>query len=85
MVKTGLEAECQWDSEVRLKDLEKEGIVAEVLFPKGMPFATRRSAHDERPPDPEIDRQERMVYNRWLADFLRRDTRTPFRSGPDLL
>ena len=69
LVKSGLEPDCQWDSEVRLRDLEKEGIVAEVLFPNGMPFATRRSAHDERPSDPEIDRQERMVYNRWLADF----------------
>jgi predicted TIM-barrel fold metal-dependent hydrolase len=69
LVKPGLEPDCQWDSEVRLRALEKESVVGEVLFPNGLPFATRRSAHDERPTDPEIDRQERLVYNRWLADF----------------
>jgi predicted TIM-barrel fold metal-dependent hydrolase len=69
LVKPGLDAACQWDSAHRLRDLEGEGVVAEVLFPNGLPFASRRSAHSERAVDPELARQERLVYNRWLADF----------------
>ena len=68
-VKPGLEVECQWDSQLRLRRLESEGVVAEVLFPNGMPFGTRPSEHADRMTDPELDRQERLVYNRWLADF----------------
>ena len=68
-VKPGLEPECQWDSQLRLQALENEGVVAEVLFPNGLPFATARSEHVERAPDPALERQERLVYNRWLADF----------------
>jgi predicted TIM-barrel fold metal-dependent hydrolase len=68
-VKPGLDPECQWDSERRLRELEREGVVAEVLFPNGLPFGTRRTAQGADTISPELERQERLVYNRWLADF----------------
>ncbi|MFI5048051.1 MAG: hypothetical protein ACHQIG_13375, partial [Acidimicrobiia bacterium] len=34
--------EAQWDSERRLEALESKGVVAEVLFPNGVPFQTNR-------------------------------------------
>ncbi len=68
-VKPGIEPECQWDSGRRLRQLESEGVVAEVLFPNGLPFATRRFEDAGRVDDPVLDRQARVAYNRWLADF----------------
>jgi hypothetical protein len=58
----------QWDSDKRIKELEDDGVVAEVVFPNGGPFMTgrggapvprelrtaRRDAHDQRRAD---DRQ----------------------------
>jgi predicted TIM-barrel fold metal-dependent hydrolase len=68
-LKPGLEVECQWDSEHRLRALEAEGVVAEVLFPNGLPFSRRRFEDVEQVPDPELNRATQDVYNRWLADF----------------
>jgi predicted TIM-barrel fold metal-dependent hydrolase len=56
--------EGQWDSSVRLKDLETQGVVAEVLFPNGIPFDDAGRA-----PDPALARAGNAAYNRWLADF----------------
>ncbi|MFI5047777.1 MAG: amidohydrolase family protein, partial [Acidimicrobiia bacterium] len=64
-----LEPDSQWDSDVRLRDLEGQGVVAEVLFPNGLPFSRRRFEDIDKASDAEIDRQARMAYNRWLADF----------------
>ena len=68
-LRPGLDATSQWDSDLRLKDMESQGVVAEVLFPNGLPFQTRPSDDVAAFSDPEIDRQARMAYNRWLVDF----------------
>jgi len=56
----------QWDSDRRVKELEDDGVVAEVVFPNGGPFVTGRGA-------PSYPRDNRtaglLAYNRWLADF----------------
>ena len=67
-VQPGLDAASQWDSELRLKDMESQGVVAEVLFPNGLPFQTAPGGNGDFG-GPELDRQARMAYNRWLADF----------------
>jgi predicted TIM-barrel fold metal-dependent hydrolase len=68
-LRPGLDATSQWDSDLRLKDMESQGVVAEVLFPNGLPFQSRPSDDVGAFSDPEIDRQARMAYNRWLVDF----------------
>jgi predicted TIM-barrel fold metal-dependent hydrolase len=64
-----LGVDAQWDSDRRLRDLETQGVVAEVLFPNGLPFSTIRFEDFGKQGDPELDRQARAAYNRWLADF----------------
>jgi len=61
--------EGQWDSQHRLRDLESKGVVAEVLFPNGLPFQFRRFEDVGRAADPELTDQARRAYNRWLAEF----------------
>jgi predicted TIM-barrel fold metal-dependent hydrolase len=68
-VKPGLDPACQWDSDQRVRDLEREGVVAEVLFPNGLPFSSRRFEDAGRADDPDLDRHANLAYNRWLADF----------------
>jgi predicted TIM-barrel fold metal-dependent hydrolase len=65
----GLEPTSQWDSDLRLKDMETQCVVAEVLFPNGLPFQTRPGDDIGSFSDPELNRQARLAYNRWLADF----------------
>jgi predicted TIM-barrel fold metal-dependent hydrolase len=65
----GLEPTSQWDSDLRLKDMESQAVVAEVLFPNGLPFQSRPSDAIEGFSDPELNRQARLAYNRWLVDF----------------
>ncbi len=71
----GLDPTSQWDSDLRLKDMESQGVVAEVLFPNGLPFQARPADDVGSCSDPEIDRQARLAYNRWLADFCAPDAR----------
>jgi predicted TIM-barrel fold metal-dependent hydrolase len=61
--------ESQWDSDRRLAALEDVGVVAEVLFPNGVPFQASRLEDLGASRDRELDRQARLAYNRWLADF----------------
>src|SRR5262249_45326993 len=61
--------DAQWDSERRLAALEREGAVAEVLFPNGQPFQANRFEDFARMGDPELAIEGRRAYNRWLADF----------------
>ncbi len=61
--------EGQWDSQHRLRDLESKSVVAEVLFPNGLPFQFRRFEDVGRSADPELTNQARVAYNRWLAEF----------------
>ncbi len=58
--------DAQWDPQRRLTDLGTQGVMAEVLFPNGVPFAAGRLDHA---PDPDLTRQANMAYNRWLVDF----------------
>jgi predicted TIM-barrel fold metal-dependent hydrolase len=55
-----------FDSERRLKDLEGDGIVAEVLFPNRVPFGHFKDAYSQ-----ELREAGAVAYNRWLADFCR--------------
>jgi predicted TIM-barrel fold metal-dependent hydrolase len=55
-----------FDSRCRVKELEDDGIVAEVIFPNGVPFG-----HSFGGPaySPELRAAGARAYNRWLADF----------------
>lgn len=55
-----------FDSKCRLKDLEQDGIVAEVLFPNGVPFGHAFGGPVHLP---ELRTAGARAYNRWLADF----------------
>ena len=81
----GLDPTSQWDSDLRLKDMESQGVVAEVLFPNGLPFQSRPADDVGSFADPEIDRQARLAYNRWLADFCAADAGPSRRAGARLV
>ncbi len=66
---TALAVEGQWDSAVRFKDLETQGVVAEVVFPNGVPFQTNQFEDAGHAPDPVLTHAGNMAYNRWLSDF----------------
>jgi predicted TIM-barrel fold metal-dependent hydrolase len=68
-VQAALGDESQWDVTRRLADLESQGVVAEVLFPNGVPFAEQQFAEAGPAADPELTRAGHAAYNRWLADF----------------
>jgi predicted TIM-barrel fold metal-dependent hydrolase len=61
--------DAQWDSDARLAAIEREGVVAEVLFPNGQPFQANRLEDFARTLDLELAAEGRGAYNRWLADF----------------
>lgn len=61
--------DSQWDSDKRVRVLEDVGVVAEVLFPNGLPFQVSRLEDVGASRDAGLDRQARLAYNRWLADF----------------
>ncbi len=54
-----------FDSGRRLAELEADGIVAEVLFPNGVPF--NEGLGEDR--GAELRAAGARAYNRWLADF----------------
>jgi predicted TIM-barrel fold metal-dependent hydrolase len=64
-----LAIEGQWDTDVRIKDLETQGVIAEVLFPNGLPFQKAPFDDAGSAPEPELTRAGAQIYNRWLADF----------------
>jgi predicted TIM-barrel fold metal-dependent hydrolase len=73
MIRTG-RIDGNWNPERRLKELEREGVVAEVLFPDfGLPFElysptlAAQLGYGART-QAQIDAGDR-AYNRWLADF----------------
>jgi predicted TIM-barrel fold metal-dependent hydrolase len=68
-LKAELGVEAQWDSDRRLRDLETQGVVAEVLFPNGLPFQFRRFEDAGRARDVELTKEAQRAYNRWLVDF----------------
>ncbi len=62
----------QWDSDLRTENLERIGVVAEVLFPNGQPFQLNPLDDHPRAASPELGEAGRQAYNRWLADFCAR-------------
>jgi predicted TIM-barrel fold metal-dependent hydrolase len=56
-----------WDPERRAKELEADGVVADVIFPNGGPALGLVGA------DVELLHAGEMAYNRWLADFCAHD------------
>jgi predicted TIM-barrel fold metal-dependent hydrolase len=70
----GPDANRNWDSDRRLKELEADGIVAEVIFPNTIPpFFPKASLSEQPPAANEGDLTARwaglQAHNRWLADF----------------
>ncbi len=61
--------EVQWDSNLRIENLESVGVVAEVLFPNRRPFQHNRFDDFARSDNPELTEEGRRSYNRWLVDF----------------
>jgi predicted TIM-barrel fold metal-dependent hydrolase len=61
--------EVQWDSDLRMRNLETIGVVAEVLFPNGVPFQENPFDDAARGTDRELLEEGRRAYNRWLVDF----------------
>jgi predicted TIM-barrel fold metal-dependent hydrolase len=61
-----------WDSAQRLADLQKDGVVGEVIFPNTVPPFYDAAFHISPPPEPEQYRRWRAgtrAHNRWLAEF----------------
>lgn len=58
----------QWDSDLRLRELEAEGVIAEVLFPNDLPFTSGRVSSLPPATWTQLRAGER-AYNRWLAEF----------------
>lgn len=67
-MKLNADPAMQWDSSMRQRDLERVGVVAEVLFPNGLPFQTSAFVDVGEVGD-SYGQAARDVYNRWLADF----------------
>src|SRR5262245_62606256 len=72
--------EVQWDSELRIRNLESVGVVAEVLFANGQPFQMNRLDDFASSASIELGEVGRQVYNRWLVDFCASAPET--RRGP---
>jgi predicted TIM-barrel fold metal-dependent hydrolase len=61
-----------WDSAQRLKELESDGVVGEVLFPNTVPPFFPSGNLLARPPTPdtyELRWAGLKAHNRWMADF----------------
>jgi predicted TIM-barrel fold metal-dependent hydrolase len=69
--------ERNWDSEQRIRELEADGQVAEVIFPNTVPPFFPTGALVARPPtadDLELRWAGLRAHNRWLADWCRDET-----------
>ena len=70
----GPDGDRNWNSERRLRELEDDGIVAEVIYPNTVPpFFPQPSLSEQPPAANEGDTAKRwaglQAHNRWLADF----------------
>ncbi|MEM9729244.1 MAG: amidohydrolase family protein [Myxococcota bacterium] len=68
----GSKKQKNWDDEIRLGDMDQEGVAGEVIFPNTVPPFFRTSALIAPNPSPETFalRLEGMrAHNRWLVDF----------------
>ena len=80
----GLDAASQWDSELRMKDMESQGVVAEVLFPTACPSRGRRArTHGVFRPRARPRRPDGL--QPLAGRFLCAGAGPPGRPGPDLL
>ncbi len=66
-----------WDSDRRLRDLEADGVAAEVIFPNTIPpFFPGGALVTQAPPADAHEHELRwagvQAHNRWLADFCAR-------------
>lgn len=68
-MQSAIDVAAQWDATRRLADLESQGVVAEVLFPNGIPFQGEQFTDAGRAASPELTQAGNAAYNRWLADF----------------
>jgi predicted TIM-barrel fold metal-dependent hydrolase len=73
----GPDGDRNWDSDRRVKELEADGIVAEVIYPNTVPpFFPKASLADQPPAANAGDLEARwaglQAHNRWLADFCSR-------------
>ena len=71
---TGPDGPRNWDSARRLKELEGDGIVGEVIFPNTIPPFFPKASLTFQPPALTAGDVERRwaglrAHNRWLADF----------------
>jgi predicted TIM-barrel fold metal-dependent hydrolase len=65
-----------WDSAERMADLEKDGVVAEVVFPNTVPPFYPKAFHVSAPPGKEqYPRWQAGIraHNRWLAEFCQQE------------
>jgi predicted TIM-barrel fold metal-dependent hydrolase len=61
-----------WDSAERSADLERDGVVGEVIFPNTVPPFYDKAFHVSPPPSPaQYERWQAGIraHNRWLAEF----------------
>jgi len=62
----------EFDADVRLAELEADGIAAEVIFPQMAPFGAGLMQYRHAIP-PEHNLEGNRAYNRWLADLCGRN------------
>ena len=60
----------EFDAEVRAKDLDADGVAAEVVFPQMVTFGAGLLQYRE-PVPPQHNLEGVRAYNRWLADFCK--------------
>ena len=60
--------EGEWNPDVRLNQLEADGIAGEVIFPQMAPFGGGLLQY-RTPVDPAQNLEGNRAYNRWLADL----------------
>lgn len=60
----------EFDANVRLAELEADGIAGEVIFPQMAPFGAGLMQYRHAIP-PEYNLEGNRAYNRWLADFCK--------------
>jgi predicted TIM-barrel fold metal-dependent hydrolase len=60
----------EFDASVRVRELDADGIAAEVIFPQMAPFGAGLMQY-RYPVTPEQSFAGCQAYNRWLADFCR--------------
>lgn len=70
----GPDGSRNWDSARRLRELEQDGVVAEVIYPNTVPPFFPKVSLGEQPPAADAGDTARRweglkAHNRWLADF----------------